>query len=401
MHRQRPPDPIPAVEKQARFVAVATLTAVAIFGLWSLTNLVEGNKTIALQNAAMTLAFFGAYFVNRRGRHLAAATLAMTLMLAHMAFAIYLFGYKSDAHVFLVAGAVASYLLFGQTDARRAHFFAALCTAGYLASVGWRDQLPTRHVIVSIEFMSMLNATLAISSLLAMAVAFVRIVARSEAALEAAHRQVNDLLLTLLPEVVAERLKAAPNVTIADRHTDVSVMFVDIVGFTELADRSTPAETVAMLDRLFTEFDRACDRFGVEKIRTMGDGYMVVAGAPEPRADHPIAIIETGFAFREAAQAQGARIRIGANCGEVVAGVVGLQRFQYDVWGDTVNVAARMETTGEADRLHVTEALKRHIEEYCVCLPRGSVTVKGKGEMMTWFIEPKEPRNRPSPKGGT
>jgi PAS domain S-box-containing protein len=210
---------------------------------------------------------------------------------------------------------------------------------------------------------------------------------RAEKALAAAHKRSNDLLLNAIPEIIAERLKEDPDQLIADRHEDVSIMFTDVAGFTALSANQDPAETVNMLNALFSEFDDVCGATGIEKIHTIGDGYMVVGGAPLPLEDHTVKMIEAANKFLCIAHRHNIDIRIGVNCGEVVAGVVGTRRFHYDVWGDAVNVAARMETTGEVGKIHVSSDFAERLKDRFPLRKRDPIKIKGKGTMQTWFIE--------------
>lgn len=221
---------------------------------------------------------------------------------------------------------------------------------------------------------------------------------KARAALEEEHRLLvreqersEQLLLNILPASIAERLKANQQ-TIADGFEEVSILFADLVGFTRLAAKTSPPELVAMLNKLFSEFDRLTARYNVEKIKTIGDAYMVCAGLPEARVDHAEVIAEMALSMREAvasynrANNTDLSIRIGINSGPVVAGVIGLKKFIYDLWGDTVNVASRMESHGLPNRIQISEATMRHLEELYECEPREPVDVKGVGRVRTWFL---------------
>lgn len=205
--------------------------------------------------------------------------------------------------------------------------------------------------------------------------------------LEIAHRQANDLLLNAIPETIAERLKNNPDQLIADRHADVSILFADIAGFTALSANQDPAETVNTLNNLFSEFDDVCDDAGVEKIRTIGDGYMVVGGAPQPLENHPVKMIEVAKELVSIAHRHHIDIRIGINSGEVVAGIVGIRRFHYDVWGDAVNIAARMETTGKVGKIHISSDFAERLEDRFPLEKLDPINIKGRGTMQTWFVE--------------
>ena len=204
------------------------------------------------------------------------------------------------------------------------------------------------------------------------------------------------LLLNILPEPVAQRLKTEPGV-IADRYESASVLFADIVGFTPLSETLSAEEMVEWLNEVYSEFDALVQKHGVEKIRTIGDGYMVAAGVPFPRDDHAAALarlaldIKAYFEALPPVHGHTANFRIGINSGSVVAGVIGTHKFQYDLWGDAVNTAARMESHGVPGRIQVTPATYELIKDQFTCEARGSIEVKGKGEMETWFVVGKAP----------
>ena len=199
------------------------------------------------------------------------------------------------------------------------------------------------------------------------------------------------LLLNVLPAPVAERLKQGDGI-IVDRFDQVSVLFADIVGFTALSQRTTPEELVTMLDDLFSRFDRLAEEHGLEKIKTIGDAYMVVAGVPQPRPDHADAIARMALdmiaVLRDYAAQHGTdlTIRVGVHTGSVVAGVIGRKKFIYDLWGDTVNTASRMESHGVPGKIHVTEATYELVRDRFELEPRGTVDIKGKGPMKTYLL---------------
>jgi class 3 adenylate cyclase/HAMP domain-containing protein len=204
------------------------------------------------------------------------------------------------------------------------------------------------------------------------------------------------LLLNVLPRVIAERLKHEHR-TIADSFSEVTVIFADIVDFSGLAAQANPAELVELLNTIFSRFDRLTEMHDLEKIKTIGDAYMAVGGLPIPRPDHAEAVAELALDLREEIHqfkwhdGTSFSIRIGINTGPVVAGVIGVRKFIYDLWGDTVNVASRMEAHGQAGSIQVTEATYERLKENYVFEKRGSITIKGRGEMTTyWLIGRKE-----------
>ncbi|MBW3667138.1 MAG: adenylate/guanylate cyclase domain-containing protein [Actinobacteria bacterium] len=199
------------------------------------------------------------------------------------------------------------------------------------------------------------------------------------------------LLLNVLPESIAQRLKDGEEV-IADRFDDVTIVFADLVGFTPLSDSLSAEGVVAVLDSLVADFDRLADRCGMEKIRTMGDGYMAVAGAPDTRPDHVQASAEFALEMLDEThrhmhpKGERLELRIGIDSGPVVAGVIGLRKFVYDLWGDPVNVASRMQSQGMPGRIHVTERVRDRLQGSYRFEERGVVEVKGKGPMSTYFL---------------
>jgi len=196
-----------------------------------------------------------------------------------------------------------------------------------------------------------------------------------------------DLLLNVLPAPIVARLDAGES-HIADGHEHVAVLMADLVGFTETASSLSPAELVDDLNGVFTRFDEACVTRGVEKIKTIGDAYMAVAGLDrdivEPVAKAADLALDMLDALKDSRTAW--QIRIGIHAGPVVAGIIGSRKFAYDVWGDTVNVASRLESTSVPGRIHVSQAVADAVTDTFTLEARGLVELKGKGEMATWFI---------------
>jgi adenylate cyclase len=199
------------------------------------------------------------------------------------------------------------------------------------------------------------------------------------------------LLMNILPSSIAERLKAASQ-TIADHFDSASILFADVVDFTPLAQRLPPAEVVGILDQLFSRFDALLERHGLEKIKTIGDCYMAAAGVPDPSPDHARRAALLALDMREAVATSAVggafslEMRIGINSGPVVAGVIGSKRFLYDLWGDAVNTASRMESQSTPGEIQITRATYELLKDEFVCKRRGTILVKGKGPMETWYL---------------
>jgi guanylate cyclase len=220
---------------------------------------------------------------------------------------------------------------------------------------------------------------------------------KARAALEVERDRSERLLLNVLPEPIAQRLKANSGV-IAEHYDAVTVLFADLVGFTEQTQVMAPAELVALLDRIFSAFDKHADEEGIEKIKTIGDSYMVAGGLPDPRPDHLQAVARVALAMRDEIAAVAAEpgcgwlaVRIGIDSGPAVAGVIGRRKFIYDLWGDTVNTASRMESHGLPGQIQVTERVASALGPGFSVRPRGTIEVKGKGAMDTYLLDASPP----------
>jgi adenylate cyclase len=211
------------------------------------------------------------------------------------------------------------------------------------------------------------------------------------AALRVEQAKAEGLLLNILPRSIADKLKAQTQ-PIADQFGAASILFADVVDFTPWSERLAPAQVVGYLDRLFSHFDELADRHGLEKIKTIGDCYMVAAGVPTPRADHAPALAAMALDMLDAMRSHedvarlGLELRVGINSGPVVAGVIGRKRFLYDLWGDAVNTASRMESHGTPGRAQITRATYELVADAFECEPRGTVAIKGKGEVEAWYL---------------
>jgi adenylate cyclase len=211
------------------------------------------------------------------------------------------------------------------------------------------------------------------------------------AALRVEQAKAENLLLNILPRSIADKLKAQTQ-PIADQFGSASILFADVVDFTPWAERLPPGDVVGYLDHLFSHFDELAERYGLEKIKTIGDCYMVAAGVPTPRPDHARALALMALDMLQAMRSDdevghlGLELRVGINSGPVVAGVIGRKRFLYDLWGDAVNTASRMESHGAAGRIQITRATYELLADEFECEPRGTISVKGKGEVEVWYL---------------
>jgi class 3 adenylate cyclase len=199
------------------------------------------------------------------------------------------------------------------------------------------------------------------------------------------------LLLNILPKSIADRLKQ-DNKTIADSFAHATVLFADIVGFTEISHHVSPVELVNLLNEIFSQFDYLAEKYQLEKIKTIGDAYMIVGGLPFPRKDHAQAVAKMALSMLETINifnekmGYDFKMRIGINSGEVVAGVIGIKKFIYDLWGDTVNIASRMESHGIPNKIQITQTTYNLLKNEFICEERGIISIKGKGDMQTYFL---------------
>ena len=214
---------------------------------------------------------------------------------------------------------------------------------------------------------------------------------RALAALRVEQERSEALLLNVLPEAIAQRLKDTTD-SIADHVDTATILFADVVDFTPLSARLTPAEVVGALDHLFSQFDTLVEKHGLEKIKTIGDCYMAAAGVPDPCADHASRTARLALDMRDTITNEtiaghgGIELRIGINSGPVTAGVIGTKRFLYDLWGDAVNTASRMESNGTPGQIQITRTTYEMLNDTFECTRRGTIPVKGKGEMETWYL---------------
>jgi adenylate cyclase len=253
--------------------------------------------------------------------------------------------------------------------------------------LGSRDALPAWFLSTMLALNVVVGGTI-VFTLLAL---FAKQRQDALVALRSEQARAESLLLNILPRSIAEKLKEQPQ-TIADQIRAASVLFADVVDFTPHSEHMSPAEVVGVLDGLFSHFDALAERYGLEKIKTIGDCYMVAAGVPSPRPDHARALALMALDMLEAMRPGaamgdlGMELRIGINSGPVVAGVIGRKRFLYDLWGDAVNTASRMESHGTPGHIQITRATYELLTDEFECEPRGPITIKGKGEMETWYL---------------
>lgn len=215
---------------------------------------------------------------------------------------------------------------------------------------------------------------------------------RAEELLEQEYEYSERLLANMMPTSIATQLKREPEKIIADAHEEATILFADIAGFTERSSDQRPEEVVDFLNTLFTQFDALASKHGIEKIKTLGDAFMVAGGMPNEQHDHPYRVVAMALDMMEVARnlsevlQEKVELRIGIHSGPVVAGVIGTKKPFYDVWGDTVNLAARLETSSQAGHIQVSDATKALVEDLYLFERRGRVELKGKGKTSVWYL---------------
>ena len=290
------------------------------------------------------------------------------------------------ALAWLVIVPLAVYFTGGQ---RIGAFALVVAMAALIAAVLFEQRFAASPLVIP-TWLMLIHNLITLSSVLLMGYIWADFLISQ---LSAAHERADSLLLNILPRQIASRLKAGQK-TIADSYDEVTVLFADIVDFTTMSSAADPVDVVNKLNEIFSDFDELAARRGLEKIKTIGDAYMVAGGLPEPRDDHAEAVV--GFAV-DMVDAIGRHrswtgdpilLRVGINTGPIVAGVIGRQKFIYDLWGDAVNVASRMESNGLANQIQVTEAVRERLNDRYAFDEREPIFIKGKGEMVTYLLKP-------------
>ena len=379
--------------RRARILTITAWLAVMVSASFVLVQILTGSWSwkVSSINVAGAMVFAFVPWLQRFGELVAPLTFLGAAYVSIFASCLDV-GTASGSQFFFLVGACIVVLLLGIEHIVLASVLAAVA-AGLIIAVEFL--LPRNTGLQPAWATSTGFVITAISSVVMVVVTVwfaLRDTARAEAVMEAQYERSETLLENMLPASIAERLKEPGRGVIADKYDDASVLFADIVGFTERASGTPPADLVRFLDRLYGAFDALVDKHGLEKIKVSGDSYMVVSGVPRPRPDHARAL--ANFALDIANVAAGLKdphgepipLRVGMACGPVVAGVVGSRRFFYDVWGDAVNVASRMESTDSVGRIQVPEAMYARLKDEFVLQERGSIDIKGKGPMRTWYL---------------
>lgn len=309
-------------------------------------------------------------------------------------FLTYHLGAGTGLFFFMNVGLVSAFVVNGRDNLFDSVVFGLLFTVAMVVCAIFFQE-PSGSARIDPHLQTILSVGVAIGLPMMLGVGLLVLsdrVARAEQALALEHARSEALLDNLLPAEITARLKSSPRNIIADSLPEVTIMFVDIVGFTHRASSMRADELVIFLNQIFTEFDKLVEEFEVEKIKTIGDAYMVAAGMPTARPDHAQIIADLSLAVLRVTEriakkiGQHVGVRIGLHSGAAVAGVIGTQKVFYDVWGDTVNTASRLESHGEEGRIQLTEETKNRLGPAYSFELRGEVEIKGKGEVRTYWL---------------
>ena len=376
-------------------LVLSTLLITGLSFVWVTLYFAKGlplSASIPLAYQLVSLISIGLFLRTKRFRLFRASQLSMMLLLpAALQWSLGGFTPSSGVVLWSFTAPLGALLFAGTTEA--VPWFIAF--VAFTVAIGVADpHLPSKAgvlgpgLIVSFFVLNITGVTLTSFLMLRY---FVGERERALDALDREHARSERLLLNVLPPSIAKRLKESSEI-IADAFPDVTVLFADIVNFTPLAGRIPPEELVRLLDGLFSDFDALAENHGLEKIKTIGDAYMVAGGLPVERPDHARAVAEMALEMNDAVSQRGTErgngfaLRIGLDSGPVVAGVIGKKKFIYDLWGDTVNTASRMESHGLPGRIHVTGRTRDKLVDDYEFESRGEIEIKGKGLMNTFFL---------------
>jgi class 3 adenylate cyclase len=359
-----------------------------------LIRLLPGTRYILAAVLVWPLLWQVAPLLNHRQRYTAARLFFSLSALALVVFNAVQVGAATQSHLYVIVVCLAGFLIYPPREVRWLALVVVVSMAA-LMSLRWyhRDHAGiVSFPPAALEIAGWAATLLLFLMILAVTVYHYRIVTEAERRLELEHRRSETLLLNILPAPIAERLKKQ-QLPIADRIGDASILFADLIGFTELANRIPHERVVAILDTMFSSFDRIGARHGLEKIKTMGDSYMLAGGVPQESPGHHAAV--AACALEMLAHVRGGPVpeapdlgvRIGIHCGPVVAGVICETKFAYDVWGDTVNMASRMESHAPPNHIQVSADFHARTREAFRYTRRGTLEVKGKGTLETYLLE--------------
>ena len=384
--------------KEENYRSFVVLNAGTIFGIGiHLTVLplfiLTGAFFIVAFNAISISSYLLALRLNRHGYHIVAVTIAVVELIIHQTLCVMYLGWDAGFQYYLLA--IPGIIFFMPPGRIKAKLTLLVLTAIAFVCLIHHPRAFNPVIEVNASFISAIADfnLLAVFAMLGLFVYFYSRAAEiAEVHLEEERRKVEELLHAILPAPIAARLKDRRDI-IADGFSSTTVLFADIVDFAVLADKLSPQELVRLLDELFSDFDLLADRHGLEKIKTIGDAYMAAAGVPEPMVRHADAAARMAIDMQSVVGSFNAtggvplQLRIGMASGPLVAGVIGKRKFIYDLWGNTVNIASRMESHGIPGEIQISDETRRELGDEFNLVDRGIVEIKGMGEMHTWLIK--------------
>jgi len=359
------------------------LLSLAIVGTYAPLG-VAGGVVIYLTSTLLGLLLFGFLIRTKRFRQYVNLTLVY-ISAVHLTTRVLQGGYQSGVMIWFILVPLAATIFLPKWQLIVWWMFFAIVELAFIPL----DPFLADQAIIQAGNPSFFYGLSAIAVVTALVVVFRYLVNE----IDEARKQADLLLLNILPGPIADRLKQKPEV-IADGYSEVTILFADIVDFTRLSSHANPVEVVRVLNDIFSDLDDLAKQHGLEKIKTTGDGYMVAGGLPVTREDHCNAVVSFALDMLDRIKQHHAwnnepiHLRVGIDTGPVVAGVIGQHKFIYDLWGDAVNTASRMESNGLADVIQVTEAVKRKLDGKYIFEQREPINIKGKGQMVTYLLRP-------------
>ena len=376
-----------------RVTNIASILGTLFMVLWMSTALFITDTPIVYgSNGLLALMFSCVPVINGKGwRALAATWFAVTSYFGVILF-LYLLGYSSDVWVIFFIIIITPYMTFPTKSRKIAIGFSMLGCLTLILSVSLQSKIPAHYEVIDPYFLQIVNVSATGLICLSLIWSLSVLIDRSEESLRNEQQRSDDLLHNILPVSVAKDLKETGK-SVPKRFKNVTIMFTDFKGFTELV-ASIPAITlVNELNDIFGRFDEIVDEEGIEKIETIGDAYLAACGLEEEITDHAVKCIRAAkqmLAYLEERNSKHEikwRMRVGIHSGPIVAGVVGKKKFNYDLFGDTINTASRIESSGEPGKINISETTYLLVKDDIKCESRGKIRAKGKGELEMYFVK--------------
>ena len=381
-----------------RFHSVANVTykfALTAHFIWTILFYFLEVYYLSIFNIFSVLCFVLCLYLAKKEQFLSAVMIGAVEIVIHQALAVYMVGWDAGFQYYLFPTVLLPFLTDSKNFTLKT-LILFICLGAFLALKYLYADGPALYSVSNawILFFTKFNVISALTLCGAIAYYFAYSVEVAEELAERERLRAENLLFNILPMSIAERLKLKKgDQTIADGFSNVSVLFLDLVGFTELSSRKSPEELVDILNRVFSEFDDLTHEYGLEKIKTIGDSYMVASGIPEYREDHAHKICAFSLRLNSILNkintelGENLQMRIGINTGPVVAGVIGKKKFIYDLWGDAVNIASRMESHGIIGEIQLSDSTYELVKDEFQFEVRGEIEVKGKGMMKTYLLK--------------